>query len=205
MADTVLVNSGVTEKTPENIYLGAGTIHNGLKCTNGVWNFAESLLGATSGGSTLKITPELLDLGQEIDGVLVFTEGLVDKVGEKATLETNIIEITPDIIKKAIFAEEKSGSDATGYTELVSKKSIAAGDYFENFGYVGKTLKGKPIIIIFDKALCTSGLEFGGEKKKGTVIKLTIECSQKITGDLGKLPYHIYYPTPAAAANTQQQ
>ncbi len=40
-------------KTPENIMLGAGTIHKGLKYEGSKWNFVESLFCATSGGGSV--------------------------------------------------------------------------------------------------------------------------------------------------------
>ena len=55
-------SSGVTEKTPDNIPFGAGTIHKGLTFDSAgtkKWNFAESLVGATSGGSKFEIVPEV--------------------------------------------------------------------------------------------------------------------------------------------------
>ena len=188
-------SSGVTAKTPENILLGAGTIHKGLKFSSGAWNFAESLIGATSGGTKFTIKPELQDL--EIDGVLVKTVGLTVKQGETAVIETNIVEITPDLLQKAVVGQAGTTKDITGYSEIVSKRQIEEGDYFENFGYVGKTIAGKPIIIIFDKALCTSGLELEGKNKEAGVFKGTFECCAPLAGDHETLPYHIYYPTEA--------
>jgi len=52
---------GITADTPKNILFGAGTIHKGLKYTAGAsggkgsWNFNESIIGATNGGSKLAI------------------------------------------------------------------------------------------------------------------------------------------------------
>ena len=69
-----LKNHGVTESTPKNIMLGAGTIHKGLKFAEGRWNFSESLIGATSGGNKLTITPEITTV--EVDGALVKVKGL---------------------------------------------------------------------------------------------------------------------------------
>ena len=68
MADTLTFeefkSSGITDKTPKNIVFGAGTIHKGLKydASKKTWNFAESLIGATSGGTKLSIKPELKDI-----------------------------------------------------------------------------------------------------------------------------------------------
>ena len=158
------LTSGVTENTPKNILLGAGTIHKGLEFKGDAWNFAESLIAATSGGTKVTIKPEIIEI--PIDGVLVKTEGLIVKQGETASLETNIAELTPDLIKTFIVAEDGTDASVTGYKQIVSKAHIEAGDYIENFAYVGKTVAGEPVIIIFDKALCTSGLEAEGKNKK---------------------------------------
>lgn len=184
------LNHGVTEKTPKSIMFGAGTIHKGLTFSVDTWNFAESLYGATSGGTKLTITPELVDI--ELDGMNVKTKGLTQKVGETASMETNCVEITPTLIKQAIIG--KNGTGVTGFTEIVSKGSIEEGDYVTNFGFVGKTLSGTQIIVIFDNALCTSGLELEGKNKENAVVKLTMDCYGDLDGDGVTLPYHIYTP-----------
>ena len=61
--------TGVTANTPQNILFGAGTIHKNLKFLDGSWNFAKSIMGATSGGSKLSIIPEVQKI--EVDGALV--------------------------------------------------------------------------------------------------------------------------------------
>lgn len=187
-----LKNHGVTESTPKNIMLGAGTIHKGLKFAEGKWNFAESLIGATSGGNKLTITPEITTV--EVDGALVKVKGLDFKTGEVAKLETNLIEITPELLKMTVIGQ-LGESSVEGYDVIESKADIEEGDYFENFGFVGKKTDGTPIIVILDNALCTSGFEGEGKNKEATVVKCTFECYQEVDADLGKLPYHIYYPT----------
>lgn len=183
---------GVTENTPGNIQFGAGTIHKGLKYTSNAWNYAESLVGATSGGSKLSIIPEITNI--EVDGVLVKAKGLAAKTGETASMEVNFIELTEDIIKAATFGTEGTSADATNYDVIESKSNIATGDYWENIAFVGKTMKGKNIIAILDNALCTSGFEQEGKNKEGTVGKYTFESYAELTGELDKLPWHIYYP-----------
>lgn len=194
MAYEELKNHGVTTSTPKNILLGAGTIHKGLTFTASAWNFSESLIGATSGGTKLTIVPDIKNI--ELDGVDVKVKGLAIKIGETAIMETNLAEITPEIMKLAILGDSKVSTEVTGYTEIVSGGQIETGDYVSKLGYVGKTMEGKPIIIIFDDALCTSGLEVEGKHKDNGVVKLTFECYADMTDDLSKLPYHIYYPTP---------
>lgn len=188
-------SSGVTEKTPGNILFGAGTIHKGLKFATGKWNFAESLVGATSGGSKFEIVPEVTQV--EVDGALVAVKQLDVKTGETATMEINFAELTPDIIKAAVIGQSAE-SDVDGYSLITSKSQIEEGDYWENVAFVGKTVTGSPIIVIMDNAICTSGISMEGKNKEAGVGKYTFRCSQEITGDLTMLPYKIYYPTPTA-------
>jgi hypothetical protein len=188
-------SSGITAKTPGNIPFGAGTIHRGLKYDTATkkWNFAESLAGATSGGSKFEIVPEIAQV--EIDGALVAVQELDVKNGESAKMEINLAELTPDIIKTSVIGQS-GDSDIEGYSLIESKSNIEKGDYWDNVAFVGKTLTGTPIIVILDNALCTSGLSIEGKNKEAGVGKYTFECRQNIDGDLTVLPYHIYYPTP---------
>lgn len=191
---TEFKSSGITENTPKTVMLGAGTIHKGLKFSESAWNFDESLICATSGGSKLSIVPEFYDV--PVDGALVKVKGLTVKVGETATLEINPIELKPEILNMAVIGDEKASTTATGYTEMTSRAIINEGDYVENLGYVGKTIEGKPIIIVFDNALCTSGLELEGKNKEAAVPKFTFECFANLSPEADTLPWHIYYPTP---------
>ena len=190
-------SSGITENTPKTIMLGAGTIHRGLKFADSKWNFEESLICATSGGAKMSITPEFYDV--PVDGALVKVKGLTVKTGETATFEVNPIELKPEIMKWALIADETTSTTATGYNEIKSRARINEGDYLENMGYVGKTIEGTPIIILFDFALCTSGLELEGKNKEAAVPKFTFECFADLTSEADTLPYHIYYPTPTTA------
>ena len=183
--------TGVTANTPKNILFGAGTIHKGLKYTTSAWNFTESLVGATSGGSKLSIIPEITKV--EVDGALVPAKGLTVKTGEAATMEINFIELTEDIIKASTIGKAGTSEDAN-YSAIVSKADIEEGDYWENIAFVGKTLDGKNIIAILENALCTSGFEQEGKNKEGAVGKYTFESHAELTSDLDTLPWKIYYP-----------
>ena len=186
--------NGVSSNTPKNILFGAGTIHKGLKYDSGAWNFTESIVGATSGGSKVSIIPEITKIS--VDGMLVSAKGMTVKTGEVATMEVNFIELTPELIAAAAFADEGTSEDSN-YVVLESKASIESGDYWENIAFVGKTLEGKNIIAIFPNAICTSGFEQEGKSKEGTVGKYTFECHAELTSDLDTLPWKIYYPTTA--------
>lgn len=190
-----LKSSGITADTPKNIMLGAGTIHKGLALADGKWNFEESLIGATSGGSKFSIIPEFMDI--EVDGALVKVKGLRQKVGETATMEVNFIEMTPELLKMCVVGDVAASTDYEGYSEIKSRARLNENDYIQNLGYVGKKTDGTPIVIIFEQAICTSGLEVEGKNKEAGVFKGTFECVADISPEADTLPWRILYPTQA--------
>ena len=181
---------GVSETTPKNILIGAGTFHKGLKWEGGKWS--GTCIGATSGGGKVSIEGEYLDI--ELDGALVLVKGLTVKQGGKASMEASIAELSGDNIKMATnFTEGES--DAEGYALYVDKPNIDEGDYVDNFGFVGKTANGaKDIIIIFESSLCKSAFELEPKNKDKAVLKVVMEAYAENAGDLDTLPVKIYYP-----------
>lgn len=182
---------GITANTPGSILLGAGTYHKNLKFEGGKWT--GDCIGATSGGGKVSITSELKDV--EVDGALVKVKGLTLKLGGAASMEINYVEVNIDMLKTVTLFKEGE-SEADGFTMLQDKARIEEGDYLENFGFVGETADGsKQIVVIFDYAICTSGLELEGKNKENSVIKATLESCAAIEGDLDVMPVRIYYPT----------
>lgn len=187
--------NGITADTPKRILFGAGTIHKGLKYSS-TWNFEESLVGATNGGSKLSIVPELYDV--PLDGANVAVKGLKVKTGETATMEVNFAELTEDIIKAATIGKTGTATDTT-YNLIESKADIAVGDYWENVAFVGRTLEGKNIIAILENALITSGMETEGKNKESAVGTYTFACHAAADADsFDTLPWKIYYPKATA-------
>ena len=71
--------SGVSETTPQNIMLGAGTLYKNFTYEKAQNKWKGTILGATSGGNKLTIKPETTDI--PVDGVTVKAKGLVQKIG----------------------------------------------------------------------------------------------------------------------------
>ena len=189
-------NNGITADTVKNIQFGAGTIHKGLKYTEGTgWNFTESCVGATKGGSSVKIEPEFYTV--EPDGSSVSVKNFKRKIGEKAEMEVNLLELNADMLKASVIGAD-GVSEVEGMNLIVSKDAIAEGDYWENIAFVGETLDGKNIIVILPNALCTSGLNIEGKSGEESVGKFTFECHGDANESLTTLPYKIYYPNASA-------
>lgn len=188
--------SGVSETTPQNIWLGAGTLYKNFVYDSETSSWKGTILGATNGGTKLTITPEILDI--DVDGVLVKAKGLRQKIGETAQIETNMIEVTKEYLQSTVIGQAGTSED-TRFDMIESKALIDDTDYIENFAYVGFKTDGTPIVVIFDYAICTSGLSLEGKNKEAAVIPATFECVANLVagGNTNKLPYHIYTPKAA--------
>ena len=177
---------GVSKTTPENILLGAGTIHKGLTIgENGAVAEYGTIIGATSGGNSVEIKGEIINI--ELDGALVKVKGLAVMQGGTATMECNFAELSEDVLKMAMIGEVANGM-------IQPKANIAEGDYIPGFAFVGKTANdGKEIVVVFENALCTSGLKIEGKAKENAVIKLTMEAYAENEGNLDTIPVKILY------------
>lgn len=198
MADwTEFAVSGVSASTPYNIMLGAGTLYKNFQYEDKSKKWSGTILGATSGGTKLTITPEIMDI--DVDGVLVKSKGLRQKTGETAQIETNMVEITKEYLQSTVIGEEGTSADSR-FDVIESKALIEDSDYIENFAFVGFKTDGSPIVVLFDYAICTSGLSLEGKNKEASVVPATFECVANLTagGNTNKLPYHIYVPNGTA-------
>lgn len=194
----MLPKHGITQNTPSNIPLGAGTWFRGLKFEEGT-GWAGTVLGATTGGSSIKIAPEVLDI--EVDGALALAKGLAVMQGGTGEAEVNFAELNKDILTMTTLGEvisEDSEHAVTGFDCIQTKNAITAGDYVENLGFVGYTAdQTKQIIVIMDFALCKSGFSLENKNKENGVVKATFTAYGDIDTDLDRVPIRIYYPQEA--------
>lgn len=199
----------MTRNTLERIWLGAGTIHKGLMLTTGSaggnaqFNFEKTLLCATSGGNSLEITSTLYDV--PIDGVGIKVYGGVVKTGETGTMTINALDMTPELLNHALFSDLSDSQGAKDYLIGSTGQKIEEKHWIDNLAYVGETLKDrKPIVIIFEKAICTSGAKVDGKSFEASVLPLTFEAyraysdNDRMTG----LNIRIYYPKTSADAQS---
>lgn len=196
---------GMTQNTLERIWLGAGTIHKGLTLTTGTsggnaqFNFKETLLCATSGGNSLEITSTLYDV--PIDGVGVKVYGGVVKTGETGTMTINALDMTPELLNHALFSDLVESQGAKDYLVGRTGQKIEEKHWIDKLAYVGETLKDrKPIVIVFNKAICTSGAKVDGKSFEASVLPLTFEAYRAYSdGDrMTGLNINIYYPKTSA-------
>ena len=185
-------NSGITTNTPANIPFGAGVYFSGVEYSETVAPTAEAIkaaiIGATQDGGTLTITPELF--APELDGALVAVKELQTKVGETAQMEVSFAELPAELMKNMVIGKVSASTD--GNYDVVTSAKLAAGHFYDGFGYYGKHLDGRPMIVLFKQALCTSGFSMEAKNKTNSVFKGTFVCHSDIAYGTDKLPYAIF-------------
>lgn len=189
-----LKKHGITSETIKNMILGAGVIYKNLTYTGGETpGWSGTVLGATSGGIKFNYESQWLDV--EVDGATVLVKGVSkQKVGESATLEGQMTELTEDVLVNALHLV-KGTSEDTDYVKYITKENITEDDYLENISYVGTLSNGTNVIIIMPNAICTEAFEMETQNATQTTFAVKFECTADLEKDqLNKLDLQIYYP-----------
>lgn len=186
------INSGVTKGTPAKIAFGAGVYFQGVTYSETTAPTEEEiragLLGATQEGGKITITPEFFS--PDIDGVLVKMKEFEQKVGETATMETSMMELTPELIARYTIGKIADSTD--GKYDVITSAELRSGHFYEGFGYYGYLLDGRAFICVFKNALCTSGFAMEGKNKENSKFAGTFECHSDIDYGVTKLPYALF-------------
>ena len=187
-----LKTHGITENTPKEILLGAGAYYKNLKYEEGT-GWTGTILGATTGGGKVSITPEYMTI--EADGATVKVRGLEKKVGETATMEINLLEFKEANLLQALHMVEDTSKSVEGYKVYKSVRDISDEDYLDNVAYVGTLTSGEQVIIIFENAIIEGAMELEPKNKEVSSMTITAECTASFEqDDLEHLPYYIYFP-----------
>lgn len=186
------IKTGITSGTPEKIAFGAGVFFQGVEYNEKVapaeTEIKAAIIGATQEGGKVTITPELF--APELDGARVAVKELQQKVGETATMETSMVELTPEYVAHSVIGEINNSTD-NNY-DVITSSELRSGHFYEGFGYYGELLDGRPFICIFKNALCTSGFATESKNKENTKFTGTFECQSDIAYGVEKLPYALF-------------
>jgi hypothetical protein len=186
------IKSGITAGTPAKILFGAGVYFQGVEYSETVAPTEEAIkaaiIGATQEGGTLTITPEFF--APELDGATVALMELQQKVGETAQMEVSYVEMTADLMAKMAIGAVTESTDQN--YDVVTSSVLKKDHFYKGFGYYGEFLDGRPIIILFKNALCTSGFTTDSKNKTNSLFKGTMACQSDIAYGTTKLPYAIF-------------
>ena len=186
------IKTGITAGTPSKILFGAGVYFQGVEYSETVAPTEEAIraaiIGATQEGGTLTITPEFF--APELDGATVAIKELQNKVSETAQMDVSYVELTADLVSRMVIGKVVESTD-TEY-DVVTSSVLKSGHFYNGFGFYGEFLDGRPIIILFKNALCTSGFTTDNKNKTNSVFKGTMACHSDIEYGTTKLPYAIF-------------
>ena len=186
------LKSGITTGTPSKILFGAGVYFQGVTYDEKVAPTEDAIkaaiVGATQEGGKLTITPEFF--APEVDGALVAIKEFKQKVGETATMEASMIELSSEYVAKSVIGEINASTD--GNYDVVISSELRSGHFYEGFGYYGELLDGRPFICIFKNALCTSGFALESKNKENSKFTGTFECHSDIEYGTTNLPYALF-------------
>ncbi len=187
-----MIKTGITAGTPSKILFGAGVYFQGVTYSETVAPTEEeiraAIIGATQEGGTLTITPEFF--APELDGATVAVKELQNKVGETAQMDISFAELTAALMSKMVIGKVAASTDSS--YDVVTSDVLKSGHFYEGFGFYGEFLDGRPLIILFKNALCTSGFTTDSKNKTNSLFKGTMACQSDIAYGTTKLPYAIF-------------
>ena len=185
--------NGITKGTPSKILFGAGVYFKGVKydekAAPTLEEIIEAIIGATQEGGTLTITPEFF--APELDDALVAIRELQKKIGETAQMEVSFAELEAEHMKNQVIGKLGQTTDSQ-YDVITSDDQVRPGHYYDGFGYYGELMDGRPVIILFKQALCTSGFTTDAKSKTNSIFKGTFACHSDLDYGVTRLPYAIF-------------
>lgn len=199
------LKSGITSGTPAKIAFGAGVFFQGISYSETEApteaEIKAAIIGATQEGGKVTITPEFF--APDLDGALVAVKELQQKVGETATMETSMVELTPEYMAHSVIGEINDSTDKN--YDVITSSTLKSGHFYEGFGYYGELLDGRPFICIFKNALCTSGFATESKNKENTKFTGTFECQSDIEYGVDKLPYALFIRKASGWTSVQSE
>ena len=166
--------TGVTSESAKNYVIGAGVVGYNFTYDSETQEFDFESFGATSGGTAIGLTTTLRQM--EIDGVLSTPAG-GDMIEEtEGTMEINLLEATLENIKRLIIAEDVTGDGTTMPAEATGvrpKGRVGMEDYVKDLVHISPLSDGGFLVIKFDYAIVTEGLEFNPQDGEDNLITAT--------------------------------
>ena len=163
--------TGLTSLTKKNIQLDAGALYkNFVPATDTPATASAKLIGATEGGATLAIVPEVRQIA--VDG---------------AKAET---------VKLALGAATVTTSTSpANYDKIVPDADFDDADYLTNITWIGKIIgSANPVMIVLKNALCLNGFNMSAADKAEGTFDIVLTAHYDVAS-LDEVPVEFYLPT----------
>lgn len=186
--------SGLRPGTSKNLMIGPGALFTGFDLDSfdptDINSFG-TLVGATSGGNTVKLETEYHVA--EIDGTLGPVEGAEWLTKAVAQISTNLLEITKENLMLKLPNFGISSHDEN--YELIAHDGQIAPTVSHDLALVGEiTGRNLPVIVVLQRARTVDTFELPlGDGKTDVILKAEFE-SRLTEEEPTKIPFYILYP-----------
>lgn len=186
--------TGLTANSKKHFLLDAGAIYKNYDpATDTPATATTKLIGATVGGSSFSLTPEVRQM--PVDGAKGPTKGLETIDSWTAVLTTTVKEITVNSLALALTtATATTSTSPADYTKITLSEDIPDTAYLTNITWVGKIAgSDKPVMFVLKNALCLNGLTINMADKSEGNVPVTLTAHYDVA-DLEAVPVDIYMP-----------
>ena len=187
--------TGLTSLTKKNIQLDAGALYkNFVPATDTPATASAKLIGATEGGATLAIVPEVRQIA--VDGAKGPTKGFEVIDSWTATLSATMKEVKADTVKLALGAATVTTSTSpANYDKIVPDADFDDADYLTNITWIGKIIgSANPVMIVLKNALCLNGFNMSAADKAEGAFDIVLTAHYDVAS-LDEVPVEFYLPT----------
>lgn len=178
----------------KSMQINAGLVLNTFD-TEGQTAVADAdIICATTGGIAATCTPNITDLGEDVDNCQKNTVELMEIEDYDCTLAFTALNATTDVIKLALGAADVSDKKVT--PRMTLDPTASTGD-FKDIWWVGDTIDGGYVAVRLMNALSTGGLTLKTTDKGKGNISVTLTGCPRLGSDV--VPMEWYYSPKAAA------
>lgn len=169
-----MAKHGITTNTYTRFIIDSGAVYK---------NYGEAgqaLLGATRGGNAFKIESEIRQM--DVDGARGPVKGGERLVGIVATLTANFVEVSKELLLRALpgaTAANYPAAPATKTHDLITRSAdIVTGDYLTNVAIVGQSTASATnyVIVKLLNVLSDGNLEISFSDKDESVLAVTFKA-----------------------------
>lgn len=185
--------SKINQDAFKSMQFNVGTVLKKFDVSEGTFDDSD-IICATTGGITATCTPNVTDLGDDVDNAQKNTAELMQIEDYDCTLAFTALNVTTDVIKLALGAADVSGTKVT--PRMTLDPTADTGD-FKDVWWVGDTLDGGFVAVRLMNAISTGGLSLKTTDKGKGNISVTLTGCPRLGDDT--VPMEWYYSPKEAA------
>lgn len=183
-----MLKSGLTNRSVQSLQLNAGVLLSDY--TKGGEIDENNIIGATRGGGSVTITPEIHQVA--VDGAPTYTVGLERCDGYTAQLNFTMLEFTAETIKRALgvgVTAANANAATTDDIKITAATKVLTSDYSDVY-WVGDLSDGRNVVVKLKNALNLNGLNLTASDKGEGTFALQLTAHYDIN-DLDTAPFEI--------------